>query len=114
MTEELREQAIRAIVSQDPRRAGERALVLAMQHCEAEAGALFSLNDDELSLFVGRSIDQLTLDRASEIWRTHGNTLRLGTEQRIIDVPVVHCTYLVRSDEIRLRLAMTAPTCPLS
>ena len=78
MAEELREQAIRAIVTQDPRRAGERALGLAMQHCQAEAGALFRVDDDELSLFVGRSIDQLTLDRSTGIWRTQCEALRLG------------------------------------
>jgi hypothetical protein len=81
VTEELREQAIRAIVSDDPRRAGERALVLAMQHCKAEAGALFKVEDGELSLFVGRSIDQSTLDRATGIWRTQRDGLELGQLQ---------------------------------
>jgi hypothetical protein len=78
VAEQLREQAIRAIVTQDPRRAGERALGLAMQHCQAEAGALFKVDNDELSLFVGRSIDQLTLDRSMGVWRTQRDALRLG------------------------------------
>jgi len=91
VAEELREQAIRAIVTQDPRRAGERALGLAMQHCQAEAGALFRVDDDELSLFVGRSIDQLTLDRSTGIWRTQREALRLGQlhlEQQFLVAPI--------------------------
>ena len=89
--EDLRERAIQAIVTQNPQRSGERALVLAMQHCQAEAGALFRVSDGELTLFIGRSIDQLTLDRVLGAWRKGAEALGSGKilwEQNFLVAPI--------------------------
>jgi len=64
--------------SDDPRRLAERTLEVVMSLSNGRAGAVFSRDEDRMTLFASRGIDQNVLDAIQTVWNRHRETLRKG------------------------------------
>lgn len=64
----IQDRALELLVAHDPRRSADASLGLLLAHLRADAAGLFEIVDERLSLFVGRGVDQVDLDRALEAW----------------------------------------------
>lgn len=56
------------IGADDPRRLAERTLEVVMSLTNGRAGAVFTRNDDRMTLFASRGIDQEVLDVVPSVW----------------------------------------------
>ena len=64
----LRDEIVRLLVSQDPRRSADSALGLLIRHLGADGAACFRVQGDRLLLFAARGLDQVALDRVASTW----------------------------------------------
>ena len=62
----------------DPRRLAERTLEVVMSLNNGRSGAVFSCEDDRVTLFASRGIDQAVLDAVQKIWDRYKDSLRKG------------------------------------
>ncbi len=62
----------------DPRRLAERTLEVVMSLNNGRSGAVFSCEDDRVTLFASRGIDQAVLDAVQKIWDRYKESLRKG------------------------------------
>jgi len=62
----------------DPRRLAERTLEVVMSLNNGRSGAVFSCDDDRVTLFASRGIDQAVLDAVQKIWDRYKDSLRKG------------------------------------
>ena len=62
----------------DPRRLAERTLEVVMSLVNGRSGAVFSRQDDRITLFGSRGIDQHVLDAGQLVWETHRDSLLEG------------------------------------
>jgi GAF domain-containing protein len=64
--------------SGDPRRLAERTLEVVMSLNNGRSGAVFSREDDRVTLFASRGIDQGVLDAVQAVWSRHRDSLLNG------------------------------------
>ncbi len=62
----------------DPRRLAERTLEVVMSLNNGRSGAVFSCEDDRVTLFASRGIDQAVLDAVQIVWDRYKDSLRKG------------------------------------
>jgi hypothetical protein len=62
----------------DPRRLAERTLEVVMSLLNGRAGAVFTCDGGEVSLFASRAIDQAVLDTVPVVWATQKEAFRRG------------------------------------
>jgi transcriptional regulator with GAF, ATPase, and Fis domain len=62
------------IGADDPRRLAERTLEVVMSLTNGRAGAVFTRNDDRMTLFASRGIDQEVLDVVPAVWSRFGES----------------------------------------
>jgi hypothetical protein len=62
----------------DPRRLAERTLKVVMSLLNGRAGAVFTCNGDEVTLFASRGIDQAVLDIVPVSWGSQKDSFRRG------------------------------------
>jgi transcriptional regulator with GAF, ATPase, and Fis domain len=62
----------------DPRRLAERTLEVVMSLTGGRSGAVFTCQDEGITLFASRGIDQSVLDTVPAAWQTYGELLRGG------------------------------------
>jgi transcriptional regulator with GAF, ATPase, and Fis domain len=62
----------------EPRRLAERTLEVVMSLNNGRSGAVFSCEDDKVTLFASRGIDQTVLDSVQSVWARFSDTLRKG------------------------------------
>ncbi len=62
----------------DPRRLAERTLEVVMSLLNGRAGAVFTCEGDEVTLFASRGIDQAVLEIVPASWRSQRDALRRG------------------------------------
>jgi len=55
----------------DPRRLAERTLEVVMSLTNGRSGAVFTRDDDRITLFASRGIDQHVLDAIQTVWDRH-------------------------------------------
>lgn len=86
------------LVTDDPRQAADKTLAYLVSHLRAKAGAVLTLDDQEPSLFIGRSLRLETLSALRSLWVDHRAALVAG--HPVIDgahalVPIQHRDELV-------------------
>ena len=64
--------------SDEPRRLAERTLDVVMSLNNGRSGAVFSRDEDRMTLFASRGIDQHVLDAIETIWSHHRDVLLKG------------------------------------
>ena len=62
----------------DPRRLAERTLEVVMSLLNGRAGAVFTCDGDNVTLFASRGIDQAVLEIVPAVWATQKNGFRQG------------------------------------
>ena len=62
----------------DPRRLAERTLEVVMSLTNGRSGAVFTRDDDRVTLFASRGIDQHVLDALQTVWDRHRETFEKG------------------------------------
>src|SRR5512134_3794290 len=62
----------------DPRRLAERTLEVVMSLNNGRSGAVFTREDDQVTLFASRGIDQNVLDAIQTVWSRHRESLERG------------------------------------
>ena len=62
----------------DPRRLAERTLEVVMSLTNGRAGAVFTRDDERITLFASRGIDQHVLDAIQTVWDRHRETFEKG------------------------------------
>jgi transcriptional regulator with GAF, ATPase, and Fis domain len=62
----------------DPRRLAERTLEVVMSLLNGRAGAVFTCEGDEVTLFASRGIDQAVLEIVPASWKAQKDSLRQG------------------------------------
>jgi transcriptional regulator with GAF, ATPase, and Fis domain len=62
----------------DPRRLAERTLEVVMSLTNGRSGAVFTRDDDRITLFASRGIDQHVLDALQTVWDRHRETFEKG------------------------------------
>jgi transcriptional regulator with GAF, ATPase, and Fis domain len=62
----------------DPRRLAERTLEVVMSLLNGRAGAVFTCEGDEVTLFASRGIDQAVLEIVPASWKAQKDSLRRG------------------------------------
>jgi transcriptional regulator with GAF, ATPase, and Fis domain len=62
----------------DPRRLAERTLEVVMSLNNGRSGAVFALENDQLSLYASRGIDQGVLDAVQAVWSKYRESLETG------------------------------------
>jgi GAF domain-containing protein len=62
----------------DPRRLAERTLEVVMSLNNGRSGAVFSCEDDRVTLFASRGIDQTVLDSVQSVWDRFKDSLLKG------------------------------------
>lgn len=62
----------------DPRRLAERTLEVVMSLNNGRSGAVFTCNDDRVTLFASRGIDQAVLDAVQTVWNRYRDSLQKG------------------------------------
>jgi len=62
----------------DPRRLAERTLEVVMSLNNGRSGAVFSCDDDRVTLFASRGIDQAVLDSVQTVWSRYKASLQKG------------------------------------
>jgi len=62
----------------DPRRLAERTLEVVMSLNNGRSGAVFSCDEDRVTLFASRGIDQAVLDAVQTVWDRYKDSLRKG------------------------------------
>jgi transcriptional regulator with GAF, ATPase, and Fis domain len=66
------------IGADDPRRLAERTLEVVMSLHNGRSAAVFSRDDDRVTLFASRGIDQNVLEALETIWARHRDVLQRG------------------------------------
>src|SRR5438128_1838421 len=62
----------------DPRRLAERTLEVVMSLTNGRSGAVFTRDDDRITLFASRGIDQHVLDAIQTVWDRHREVFEKG------------------------------------
>jgi hypothetical protein len=86
------------LVTDDPRQAADKTLAYLVSYLGATAGAVLTLDGEEPSLFIGRSLRLDTLSALRSLWIVHRSALhsgRLVTDGTHALVPIQHGSQLV-------------------
>jgi hypothetical protein len=97
----LDDDIVRALVSQAPRRAADAALGLLVSHLGADGAACFRIEQDRVSLFASRGVDQVALDRVATTWEDCRDAIRSG---QVFDADARFAVVPVSSDGVALGL----------
>jgi len=69
----------------DPRRLAERTVEVVMSLTHGRAGAVFSRDQDRMTLFASRGIDQAVLDAVEAVWTGLRDSLQMGETFYVAD-----------------------------
>ncbi len=86
------------LVTDDPRQAADKTLAYLVSYLRAKAGAVLTLEGEDPSLFIGRSLRLETLSALRSLWVSHQSALlsgRLVTDGTHALLPIQHSGELV-------------------